>query len=161
MSKKFSIEQLSAVTGWEPKKLAKLFVLLRKNNSAQQDDLLTKLAQTEQGVGKGMVNPVGDVVEGLQRKLPERGPLHGTGIVPVVQNIPYILKKIQRAPMAPPDAQYVVKMLQDAAQNPESATAYLAQVGYMVKKNLKSWQIAMDAPNSAEWKRLVNITGLV
>jgi len=156
MSKKFSIEQLSKVTGWETKKLASLLLSLKKISN-RQDVILTKLAQVGQGAGKGMVNPVGDVVEGLQRKLPERAPQHGTGEVPLAQHVDFIIKKIQRSPMPPPDANDVVQLLTEAVRNPEAAKAYVRQAAYLVQQNLKAWTNAMDAPNSAEWKRLLLI----
>lgn len=156
---KFTIEQLSTVTGWEPKKLAKLFVLLKKNSGAYQDQLLTKLAQAGQGVGKGMVNPVGDVVEGLSRELPERAPAWGGGTVPLVQHIAPVINRIKSSPMPPPDADNVVGLLQDIEKNPSVAEGYLPQVKYLVSQNPKAWANAMGAPNSAEWKRLMAITG--
>jgi len=173
MSKKFTMEQLSQFTGLEEAKLAKLLLKLHKNAVAN-GKVLTKKAQ---GIGAldndprnlGML-PIDVRTKARNRRPPELFSERGPRDKPrpeaarmfafTSRGIPPIINKIKSSSITPPNAKDVIGLLTramspDVQQTPGMAGTYISQALYFMFQNEKVWRTVMDAPNSAEWTRIM------
>jgi hypothetical protein len=163
MSKKFTMKQLSEFTGLEPAKLAKLFLMLKKQGGKKS--VLTKEAQQNLGI-----LPMDVRQEALRRRPQDLPSERSVREKPrseisrmnefVIRGVPPVIDKIRGLEMSPPNAKEVINLLNSsmsptAMQTPGMPGTYVAQAVYLMKQNLKAWRVALDAPNSAEWKRVV------